>query len=194
MSAYTHEKHFQEILKNAVAIQEYDTTIVPPHICTDVQSYLSDMNLTCNTNNVRRALHSLKYCKYYEYCALIQQLLGQNIIFAPITPEKIKILTEQFNKILSEFYKQRGDRVNFLNYNFVVLKLLVYNKFMDESVASIIFPQMRSPEKVNEANEMWNKIQPVLDKTDLVINFNSYFQFLSLISICFLFFIYLIST
>jgi hypothetical protein len=249
MYAYTRANHFNEKLKILIMMQECDTSIVPPHVCTDVETYLTNIGKGCTTTNIRYALKALKYHQYYEHVCLIQQLIGQpvmqntndtfvdinvsntdentecyicmkdlkmgdvmkklqcnhemciecfdkiakpdntikcpfccttyflqsigainmdtiNIKFAPITQEKINLMTEQFNKLSSEFAKHKGDRVNFLNFNFVIVKLLVHNGFIDEHVAREIFPQLRSVEKTNQMYEIWNKIKHVIDITE----------------------------
>lgn len=83
-------------------------------------------NMNCNTdiNSLKRVLKKMKLTQYYKYLYyILEQLYGKT--HEPLTINEERKLIKLFKQLQDSFEKNKPDsRDNFINYNFVLYKLL----------------------------------------------------------------------
>ena len=154
--AYKRINHFNEWLSQ---FQAKATTDIPDNIYMDVHKELKkDIYLDWDNLSyarVRETLKKLKYNKYYEHIPhIINVLCGKA---APNLDRKIEdTLRSLFKDIQKPFMTHcPATRKNFLSYSYVLYKfceLLEYDDLL------IFFPLLKSREKLQQQDMIWEKI------------------------------------
>ena len=152
--AYKRINHFREILAQ---FQAKETTQIPDEVLSEIKQQIKKERIELHqmTNTKAKCiLKKLGYNKYYEHIPFIKDKLG---IKPPImSPELEETLCNLFLEIQKPYAKHcPGDRVNFLNYYYVLYKmceLLTENKFLP------YFPMLKDPVKRIEQDDVWKKI------------------------------------
>ena len=154
--AYKRINHFNEWLAQ---FQAKETTELPETIYCDVYKELNkniDFDITTiNYNQIRMILKKLKYNKYYEHIPhLINVLSGKK---APtLTRSSKEMLRSLFKEIQIPFMNNCPiSRKNFLSYSYVLHKfceLLEYDHLIP------FFPLLKSREKLQQQDQIWEKI------------------------------------
>ena len=93
----------------------------------------------------------------------LEKALGfGNGMIKPLTDDQYSKLMSDFKKFSKEFdvYTKENmpHRINFLNYNFVLSKLLILNGFANESEVNSNIVQLKSIEKSQIHDQIWNHI------------------------------------
>jgi len=152
--AYKRINHFREILAQ---FQAKETTQIPDEVIEGIKNQIKKerMNINQLTNiKAKDILKKLGYNKYYEHIPFIKDKLG---IKPPIMSSELEdILCNLFLDIQKPYSKNcPGDRVNFLNYYYVLYKMC---ELLDESSFLPFFPMLKDPVKRIEQDEIWKKI------------------------------------
>ena len=159
--SYKRINHFNEWLAQ---FQAKETTDIPNEIYQKVSDELKkNINLDIKniTNKlVRDILKKLKLSKYYEHIPNISNIITGRT--APIlTLHSEEILRSMFKDIQNPFMKHCPVyRKNFLSYSYVLHKfcqLLELDEFL------IYFPLLKSREKLQQQDKIWNNICLELD-------------------------------
>ena len=152
--AYKRINHFREILAQ---FQAKETTQIPDDVFINIKNQIKKERISLKQMTNKKAkdiLKKLGYNKYYEHIPFIKDKLG---IRPPVmSPELEDKLCNLFMEIQKPYSKHcPDDRVNFLNYYYVLYKLcelLNENKFLP------FFPMLKDPVKRIEQDEIWKKI------------------------------------
>mgnify|MGYP003964033045 CR=1 FL=1 len=152
--AYKRINHFREILAQ---FQAKETTQIPEDVFKNIKSQIKKERISLKQMTNKKAkdiLKKLGYNKYYEHIPFIKDKLG---IRPPVmSPELEDKLCNLFMEIQKPYAKHcPDDRVNFLNYYYVLYKLcelLNENKFLP------FFPMLKDPVKRIEQDQIWKKI------------------------------------
>jgi hypothetical protein len=152
--AYKRINHFKEILAQ---FQAKETTQIPPEILTNLKKQIKKERLTLEhltTGKCKELLNKLGYNKYYEHISFIKDKLG---IRPPIMSQKLEHkLCMLFVEIEKQYNKHcPDDRVNFLNYYYVLYKLC---ELLGETYFLPYFPMLKDPTKRIEQDVIWKKI------------------------------------
>ena len=152
--AYKKINHFKEILAQ---FQGKETTQIPPEVIENIKQQIKKERV--NTDELTYAklkeiLKKLSYNKFYEHIQFIKNKLG---IKPPVfTPEFEETLCNLFNELLSPYSKFcPNDRVNFLNYYYVLFKLC---ELLGESRYLHDIPMLKDREKIIEQDEIWKRM------------------------------------
>lgn len=152
--AYKRINHFREILAQ---FQAKESTKIDKEILDNIKQQIKKERITLEqltTDKTKQILKNLGYNKYYEHIPFIKEKLG-------IKPPILSIRLE--NKLCSLFMEiQRpyakfcpDDRVNFLNYYFVLYKLL---ELLGEDEYLCHLYMLKDPVKRMEQDEIWKLI------------------------------------
>ena len=152
--AYKKINHFKEILAQ---YQGKETTQIPPEVIENIKQQIKKERIQLEQltyNKSKEILKKLGYNKYYEHIQFIKNKLG---IKPPVfSPEFEDTLCNLFNELLSPYSKFcPNDRVNFLNYYYVLYKLcesLGENRYLYE------IPMLKDREKIIEQDEIWKRM------------------------------------
>ena len=152
--AYKRINHFREILAQ---FQAKETTQIPEKVIEDIINQIKKERMTIDQLTNKKAkdiLKKLGYNKYYEHIPFIKDKLG---IKPPImSPELEEILCNLFLDIQKPYSKHcPDDRVNFLNYYYVLYKMC---ELLGETDFLPFFPMLKDPVKRIEQDEIWKKI------------------------------------
>jgi len=152
--AYKRINHFREILAQ---FQAKETTQIPDQVLIEIKQQIKKerIDLTQMTNKKAKCiLKKLGYNKYYEHIPFIKDKLG---IKPPImNPELEETLCNLFLEIQKPYAKHcPGDRVNFLNYYYVLYKMC---ELLGETKFLAFFPMLKDPVKRIEQDDVWKKI------------------------------------
>ena len=152
--AYKRINHFREILSQ---FQAKETTQIPEQVIEDIKNQIKKERISIydlTTKKSKDILKKLGYNKYYEHIPFIKDKLG---IKPPImTPELEDKLCNLFMEIEKQYSKHcPNDRVNFLNYYYVLFKLC---ELLDERSFLSYFPMLKDPIKRIEQDITWKKI------------------------------------
>lgn len=152
--AYKRINHFKEILAQ---FQAKETTQISSEILNNIKSQIKKERLTLNnlTNaKCKDILNKLGYNKYYEHISFIKDKLG---IRPPIMSHELEEkLCMLFIKIEKQYAKHcPSDRVNFLNYYYVLYKLC---ELLGETYFLPHFQMLKDPIKRIEQDVIWKKI------------------------------------
>ena len=152
--AYKRINHFREILAQ---FQAKETTQIPEEVLVEIKKQIKKerIELSQMTNKKAKSiLKKLGYNKYYEHIPFIKDKLG---IKPPImSPELEETLCNLFLEIQKPYAKHcPGDRVNFLNYYYVLYKMC---ELLGEKKFLPFFPMLKDPVKRIEQDDIWKKI------------------------------------
>tara|TARA_Y100000385_G_scaffold278313_1_gene326427 strand:+ start:469 stop:1662 length:1194 start_codon:yes stop_codon:yes gene_type:complete len=152
--AYKRINHFREILAQ---FQAKETTQIPQKVIDDIKKQIEKERITLkDMSNVRAKdiLKKLGYNKYYEHIPFIKDKLGiKPPIMSSDLEEKLCNLFMEIQKPYSKHCPQ--DRVNFLNYYYVLYKMC---ELLNEMHFLPFFPMLKDPMKRIEQDEIWKKI------------------------------------
>jgi len=154
--AYKRINHFNEWLAQ---FQAKETTDIPEAVYTGILKELKKnkfINLQELTyKNIREILKKLKYNKYYEHIPHIINILNG---------EKAPVLTRQYEEQLRMMFKEiqtpfmqhcPTNRKNFLSYSYVLHK---FCQLLELDDLLIYFPLLKSREKLQQQDQIWEKI------------------------------------
>lgn len=152
--AYRRINHFKEILSQ---FQAKETTQIPDEVIEKIKLQIKKERITLQQLTNKKSkdiLKKLGYNKYYEHISFIKDKLG---IKPPImTPELEEKLCNLFMEIEKHYPKHcPSDRVNFLNYYYVLFKLC---ELLNERKFLPYFPMLKDPIKRIEQDITWKKI------------------------------------
>ena len=152
--AYKRINHFREILSQ---FQAKETTQIPEQVIEDIKNQIKKERISIHdltTKKSKDILKKLGYNKYYEHIPFIKDKLG---IKPPImSPELEDKLCNLFMEIEKQYSKHcPNDRVNFLNYYYVLFKLC---ELLEERTFLPFFPMLKDPVKRIEQDIIWKKI------------------------------------
>ena len=152
--AYRRINHFKEILSQ---FQAKETTQIPDEVIEKIKLQIKKERITLLKKKKKKSkdiLKKLGYNKYYEHISFIKDKLG---IKPPImTPELEEKLCNLFMEIEKHYPKHcPSDRVNFLNYYYVLFKLC---ELLKERKFLPYFPMLKDPIKRIEQDITWKKI------------------------------------
>lgn len=149
--AYKKINHFKEILAQ---YQGKETTQIPEEVIDNIKQQIKKERVQIEElsyTKFKEILKKLGYNKYYEHIQFIKNKLG---IKPPVfTPELEDTLCNLFNELLSPYSKYcPNDRVNFLNYYYVLYKLC---ESLGETKFQKDIPMLKDREKIIEQDEIW---------------------------------------
>ena len=152
--AYKKINHFKEILAQ---YQGKETTQIPPEVIENIKQQIKKERIQLEQltyNKSKEILKKLGYNKYYEHIQFIKNKLG---IKPPVfSPEFEDTLCNLFNELLSPYSKFcPNDRVNFLNYYYVLYKLC---ESLGEKRYLYEIPMLKDREKIIEQDEIWKRM------------------------------------
>ena len=157
--AYRRINHFKEILSQ---FQAKETTQIPDEVIERIKLQIKKERITLEQLNNKKSkdiLKKLGYNKYYEHISFIKDKLG---IKPPImSPELEERLCNLFMEIEKHYTKHcPNDRVNFLNYYYVLYKLC---ELLNENIFLPFFPMLKDSTKRIEQDITWKGICKELD-------------------------------
>ena len=152
--AYKRINHFREILAQ---FQAKETTDIPDEIIENIKQQIKKERITLNelTNSKSKdILKKLGYNKYYEHIPFIKDKLG---IKPPVMSQELETkLCNLFMEIEKQYSKHcPNNRVNFLNYYYVLFKLC---ELLKEKFFLPYFPMLKDDTKRIEQDVIWKKI------------------------------------
>ena len=152
--AYKRINHFREIIAQ---FQAKESTHIDDEVIENIKKQIKKERISLDqmTNDkTKQILKNLGYNKYYEHISFIKEKLG---IFPPrMSVELEQKLCNLFMEIQKPYSKYCPiDRVNFLNYYFVLYKLC---ELLGEDEYLPYFYMLKDPEKRNEQDEIWKEI------------------------------------
>jgi len=149
--AYKKINHFKEILSQ---YQGKETTQIPPEVIENIKNQIKKERIQMDEltyTKSKEILKKLGYNKYYEHIQFIKNKLG--VTPPTFTPELEDTMCNLFNELLAPYSKYcPNDRVNFLNYHYVLYKLcesLGEQKFQKD------IPMLKDREKIIEQDAIW---------------------------------------
>jgi hypothetical protein len=157
--AYKKINHFKEILSQ---FQGKETTKMPDEVIENIKHQIKKERIDLSTltyAKTKEILKKLGYNKYYEHITYIKQKMG----IQPLTmsPELEETLCNLFIDIQAPYAKCVPDyRVNFLNYYYVLYKLL---ELLGETKYLPYIPLLKDKDKMLMQNIIWNGICKILD-------------------------------
>lgn len=154
--AYRRINHFREVLAQ---FQAKETTHIPDEVLEAIRQQARKERLPLTEawfDNVKakEMLKKLGLNKYYEHIPYIKDKLG---IRPPVmSPELEEVLCNLFMLTQAPFAKYCPDiRVNFINYYYTGYKLC---ELVDQRQFLPYFPMLKDDEKLNEQDELWQKM------------------------------------
>ena len=152
--AYKRINHFREILAQ---FQAKETTQIPEEVLENIKHQIKKERISLEQITNRKAkdiLKKLGYNKYYEHIPFIKDKLGiKPPVMSPELEDKLCNLFMEIQKPYSNHCPD--DRVNFLNYYYVLYKMC---ELLDEKDFLAYFPMLKDPVKRIEQDEIWKKI------------------------------------
>lgn len=157
---YKRLTHFKEMLQR---FQGKEITNIPDEVIEKIKAKIKMERITNLTHDtVKYVLRKLKYSKYYDHIYYILDSLGEKVPFFSIDVE---------NKLTAMFICLQPpysiicpkDRVNFLNYHFVLLKLC---ELIRETTYIKDIPQMKN-DCMKEQLILWTQLCKHLNWTVL---------------------------
>lgn len=152
--AYKRINHFREILAQ---FQAKESTHIDDEVIENIKKQIKkeriDLSKLTNTKT-KQILKRLGYNKYYEHISFIKEKLG---IYPPrMSAELEQRLCTLFMEIQKPYSKYcPTNRVNFLNYYYVLYKLC---ELLREDAYLPYFYMLKDDEKRNEQDEIWKLI------------------------------------
>jgi len=159
--AYKRINHFREILAQ---FQAKETTDIPDEIIQNIKHQIKKERISLDelTNSKSKdILKKLGYNKYYEHIPFIKDKLG---IKPPVMSQELETkLCNLFMEIEKQYSKHcPNNRVNFLNYYYVLFKLC---ELLKEKKFLPYFPMLKDQTKRIEQDVIWKKICKELNWT-----------------------------
>ena len=158
---YSYKKitHFKEIIAQ---FQAKETTQIPNEHIDVIEQQIKKERITLNDLNytkMKEILKKLELNKYYEHIAFIKNKLG---IPPPIFSQELEeTLCNLFMEILVPYAQVcPHTRVNFLNYHFVLYKLL---ELLDERHHLPNIQMLKDDDKISEQDDIWRQICNIND-------------------------------
>jgi hypothetical protein len=152
--AYKRINHFREILSQ---FQAKETTQIPDKVIEDIKNQIKKERIGLDeltTNKSKDILKKLGYNKYYEHIPFIKDKLGiKPPVMNPELEDKLCNLFMEIEKHYSKYCP--SDRVNFLNYYYVLFKLC---ELLNERHFLPCFPMLKDPIKRIEQDIIWKEI------------------------------------
>jgi ribosomal protein L37AE/L43A len=152
--AYKRINHFKEILAQ---FQAKETTQIDDSVIIKIKNQIKKERITVdelNNEKTKMILKNLGFNKYYEHIPFIKQKLGiKPPTMSKDLEEKLCNLFMQIQKPYAQFCP--NDRVNFLNYYYVLFKLC---ELLNEDKYLKHFYMLKDSEKRIEQDEIWKKI------------------------------------
>jgi hypothetical protein len=157
--AYKKINHFKEILSQ---FQGKETTKMPEEVIENIKQQVKKERIDLSKltySKTKEILKKLGYNKYYEHITFIKQKLGINPL--TMSPELEETLCNLFIDIQAPYAKCVPDyRVNFLNYYYVLYKLL---ELLGETKYLPHIPMLKDREKLLEQSVIWKEMCRILD-------------------------------
>jgi hypothetical protein len=157
--AYKKINHFKEILSQ---FQGKESTKMDKDVIEIIKQQIKKERIDLSTltySKTKEILKKLGYNKYYEHITFIKQKLG----IQPLTmsPELEETLCNLFIDIQAPYAKCVPDyRVNFLNYYYVLYKLL---ELLGETKYLPHIPMLKDRDKLLEQSVIWKEMCAILD-------------------------------
>jgi len=158
---YSYKKitHFKEIIAQ---FQGKETTQIPDDHIEQIELQIRKERISLNElsyKEMKEILKKLGLNKYYEHIAFIKNKLG---ISPPVFSQQLEeALCNLFMEILSPYAQVcPDDRINFLNYHFVLYKLL---ELLDENKYLSEIPMLKDRLKLIEQDLIWRQICDILN-------------------------------
>lgn len=150
---YKRMSHFNDIL---LSCQAKTNVKIPEQVLEQIKLECKKYKISDIKNStLKTILKSLGYSKYYEHVNKIKELIcGETMLQIPQDiEEKLKSM---FRTIQEPFEKYKPKhRTNFLSYSYCFYQLLV---ILDEKKYTVLFPLLKSREKLREQDQIWKQI------------------------------------
>jgi hypothetical protein len=151
---YKRINHFKEILAQ---FQGKETTQIPDRVIEQIQLQIKKERIQLEQLShpkLKEILKKLGFNKYYEHIPFIKNKLGIQVLV--FSPELEETLCNLFIDIQAPYARACPDvRVNFLNYYFVLYKLL---ELLGEHQYLEFIPLLKDRQKLFEADQIWKKM------------------------------------
>ena len=144
--------HFREVLNN---FQGRECKYIPSRVIDIVKRELKDNIAYLNHIVLRTILKKHKLTKYVENVNSILFILTG--VQPPFIPKLIEVkLIKYFKQVTEVFHEcKTPSRINFLNYYYVLFKLL---ELMEQVDLSQLVPRIKSKHRVLEHDKIWLQI------------------------------------
>ena len=154
--AYKRSNHLREILAQ---LQAKETSNIPEHVIsalrTEFKKARIDTLSEITQEKVKNYLKKLKFNRYYENTRQITNILNGKPPPA-ITDELYEKLLHMFMQIQEPFERAcPKNRKNFFSYNYILYK---FCELLDETDIMVLFPLLKSREKLYQQDCIWKKI------------------------------------
>lgn len=153
VSLYKRMNHFNETLTQ---IQGLEKTAIPPFIIAEIKTQCKKYRITqISPKIIRKQLKRMGLSKYYENTHQIANIIeGKQRV--NIDQNIIVKLRSMFQAIQTPFDRVRpNNRKNFLNYSFVIHKML---QLMRHDDLLVHFPLLKSRVKLQQQDYIWKHV------------------------------------
>ena len=152
---YKRMSHFNDILSNC---QGKTNISIPQELIDNINLEIKKQKIDINSvshKKIKSILKKLKASKFYDQGQKILNIISnKDLLHIPQTIEHS--LKTMFRKIQEPFEKHKPkSRSNFLSYSYCFYQLL---KILNETKYSVLFPLLKSKEKLREQDKIWKKI------------------------------------
>jgi hypothetical protein len=151
---YKRINHFKEIMAQ---FQGKETTQLPDGVIDQIQLQIKKERIQLHQlshQKLKEILKKLNFNKAYEHIPFIQNKLGIQVLV--FSPELEETLCNLFIDIQSPYARAcPDDRVNFLNYYYVLYKFL---ELLGETQYLKFIPLLKDRQKLFEADQIWKKM------------------------------------
>lgn len=150
---YKRMSHFSDILSNC---QAKNNITIPEKLIDDIRDEMKKRQMNqIEYKNIKPILKKLGYSKYYEQIPKIYSIVSQETVLQ-IPQEVEEQLKIMFRMIQDPFEKHKPrTRSNFLSYSYCFFQLL---SLLDQKKYTILFPLLKSREKIREQDKIWKDI------------------------------------
>lgn len=152
---YKREDHFKEVLAQ---FQGNEGKVLPPELLNQIRDEIKDNEITLS--EIRRVLRKLRLTNYVENLFSINfALTGQQ---PPYIKREIQDKIVKMFKQIARAYDDvaKYDRRSFLNYYFIIFKLL---ELMGQVDLLPQVPMLKTKMRIKEHDAIWRKICEELD-------------------------------
>lgn len=152
---YKREDHFKEVLAQ---FQGNEGKVLPPELLNQIRDEIKDREITLS--EIRRVLRKLRLTNYVENLFSINfALTGQQ---PPYIKREIQDKIVKMFKQIARAYDDvaKYDRRSFLNYYFIIFKLL---ELMGQVDLLPQVPMLKTKMRIKEHDAIWRKICEELD-------------------------------
>lgn len=135
-------------------IKKIDELKLDINIDDKIFDELSKLNLS-STENLKKKLKKMKLKKYYKYCIPLFIKLNNKKIkpLSDLEINQIKILFISYTNIFKN--NNNFNRKNFLNYYFIISKILIK---IDRLDYACLIPKLLNKRKLKEHELIWNRL------------------------------------